>query len=83
MPQVHLDAESIVVSASRPVIVIPTQATFNITVSGDPTTTLPQVLGALDLGLTPNDLISINSSTQFPPPPTGGRSCPRLHIHSV
>ncbi len=69
--QQALEANSIVVTANKTVVLIPTDATFSLNVSADLGFTLDQVLAALDLGLTPQDLIAINSYPIGPPPPVG------------
>lgn len=59
--QQALDPNSIVVTASRSVVLVPTETYFVLTVSADYTVTLDQILAALDMGLTAQDLVSISS----------------------
>ena len=69
--QQALDANSIVVTANKSVVLVPTDATFSLNVSADLGFTLDQVLAALDLGLTAQDLIGISSYPIGPLPPVG------------
>src|SRR5260370_1450953 len=61
LAQQPLDANSIVVTAAKSMVLIPTDVTFMLTVSADLGLTLDQVLAAIDLGLTAQDLAGINS----------------------
>src|SRR5690348_15739939 len=65
--QVNLDANSIVVTASRVVVLAPTDATFMIAVGADITVPVSQVLAAVDFGLTMNDVVGISSYPMYPP----------------
>ena len=65
--QANLDANSILVTANKTVVLEPTDATFTITVSADITVPMSQVLAAVDFGLTINDLIGINSYPMYGP----------------
>lgn len=67
--QPAIDANSIVVTANRSVVLAPTEATFMINVSAEIGISLEQVLAAVDLGLTAQDLVSINSYPIGPYPP--------------
>jgi hypothetical protein len=73
-PQQSVDANSIIVAASRTVVLTPTDITFMITVTADMTVPLAQILSAVDFGLTTNDLVGISSFPGYVPPygsPTG------------
>ena len=59
--QLNLDANSIVVTAARTVVLVPTDVTFMINVSADVAIPIDQVLAAVDFGLTTNDLTNIGS----------------------
>jgi hypothetical protein len=75
LAQPTLEANSIVVTASKSLVLVPTDASFMVTVSADLTVTLDQVLAAIDLGLTAQDLTGINSYPvgPYPPVPTVSR----------
>lgn len=64
-----LDANSIVVTASKTVVLVPTEVTFMLNVSADMTLTLDQVLAAIDFGLTAQDLTGISTYPIGPYPP--------------
>src|SRR5438105_5252158 len=61
LAQPALDANSIVVTASKSMVLVPTDVTFMLTVSADIGVTLDQILTAIDSGLTAQDLVGINS----------------------
>lgn len=61
LAQQQLDANSIVVTSYKYVVLIPSEVTFMVTVSADVGSTLDQVLTAVDLGLTAQDLTGIYS----------------------
>jgi uncharacterized protein YggE len=65
----NLDANSIVVTATKAVVLVPTDITFMVNVSADLTVTLDQVLAAVDFGLTAQDLTGISSYPTGPYPP--------------
>jgi uncharacterized protein YggE len=75
LAQTSLDANSIVVTAVKNVILPPTDVTFMVNVSAEFGTTLEQVLAAVDLGLTAQDLTGINSYPigPYPPVPNANR----------
>jgi hypothetical protein len=60
------DANSIVVTATKTVVLVPTDVTFMLNLSADISTPMDQVLAAVDFGLTTADIVSINS---YPVPP--------------
>jgi uncharacterized protein YggE len=64
-----LDANSIVVTASKTVVLVPTEVTFMLNVSADMSLTLDQVLAAIDFGLTAQDLMGISTYPIGPYPP--------------
>jgi len=59
--QVSLDANSIVVTASRTLVLAPTDVSFNLSVNADVTTPTDQILATVDFGLTTDNLVSISS----------------------
>ena len=65
--QSNLDANSIVVTVSRTLVLVPTDATFLINVGADISVPIDQVLAAVDFGLTTSDIVSINSYGMYPP----------------
>lgn len=69
LAQQTLDADSIVVTAVKSVVLAPTDVTFMLNVSADLSLTLDQVLAAVDMGLTAQDLAGINSYPVGPYPP--------------
>jgi hypothetical protein len=72
--QISLDANSIVVTAVKNVILAPTDVTFMVNVSAEFGVALEQVLTAVDLGLTAQDLTGINSYPIGPYPPVPNAS---------
>ena len=74
LAQPALDANSIVVTAARSLVLVPTDATFMVNVSADLGVTLDQILAAVDLGLTAQDLTGINSYPIGPYPPVSSVS---------
>jgi len=66
--QISLDANSIVVSATKNVVLVPTDVTFTLNVSADYSVTLEQVLAAVDFGLTAESLVGVNSYPVAPYP---------------
>lgn len=74
LAQPTLDANSIVVTAAKNVVLVPTDANFMLNVSADWSVTLEQVLAAIDLGLTAQDLTGINSYPIGPYPPVQNAS---------
>jgi uncharacterized protein DUF541 len=75
LAQQPLDANSIVVTAAKGMVLIPTDVTFMLNVSADLGLTLDQVLAAIDLGVTAQDLVGINSypTGPYPPVPSSSR----------
>src|SRR2546428_4502759 len=69
LAQPALDPNSVVVTAARSLVLVPTDVTFTLNVSADLGVTLDQVLAAVDLGLTAQDLAGINSYPGGPYPP--------------
>jgi hypothetical protein len=65
--QSNLDANSIIVTVSRTLVLVPTDATFLINVGADISVPINQVLAAVDFGLTTSDIVSINSYGMYPP----------------
>jgi hypothetical protein len=59
--QVSLDANSIVVTASRTLVLAPTDVSFNLNVNADVTTPMDQILATVDFGLTTDNLVSIST----------------------
>ena len=74
LAQQALDANSIVVTATKSVVLVPTEVTFMLNVSAEFGTTLDQVLAAVDLGLTGQDLTGINCYPYGPYPPVSSGS---------
>jgi hypothetical protein len=67
------DANSIVVTATKTVVLPPTDVTFMLNLTADLTVSIDQVLAAVDFGLTLNDIVSINS---YMMPPIYGAPSP-------
>jgi len=60
------DANSIVVTAVKTVVLAPTEVTFMINLSADLSVPIEQVLSIVDFGLTASDIIGVSS---YPMPP--------------
>ena len=76
MAQPSPDANSIVVTAFKTVVLAPTDATFSLFVSVDVAVTLDQVVSAVDLSLTAQDIIGIYWNPFGPDPSVPAR--PRI-----
>ena len=59
--QVSLDANSILVTATKTVALAPTDVSFLVNVTVDFSVPVEQVLATVDFGLTINDVVSIGS----------------------
>jgi len=74
--QLSPEANSIVVTAARTVVLTPTDVSFLINLNVDFSVTLDQVLSIVDFGLTTNDIVSISSYAV--PAPYAPSSAPRI-----